>query len=148
VGAKLPVSGFGRVHIRRVRLAALLLLLTQASSLAYGLTPFMASHCRCEHGPQIPCDCPHHERLAGKDMPPCHLHAKHDPSAPTNSAHCSLRAHCGSTPPMLLLLTLASIPEVARPMPKLPTAQPSAPPASTPPSPFLSPPRQPPKATT
>src|SRR5260370_34446288 len=111
-----------RVPMRRTlrrpfgRCLALLLLLSQGLSLAHGLGPFVSGHCASEHGPDVPCDCPHHVREKGQDPPPCHLHAKADrhSDAPKPAA-CSFRAICGSSPPALFLLPIASVPSLHKP---------------------------------
>lgn len=135
-----------RLRIPSARCIALLLLFSQGVSLAYGLGPFVSGHCGCEHGPEVPCDCPHHAKHNGENPPPCHLHRKADGHAnPSKPAPCSFRARCGSTPPVLMLLAIASVPSIDEPV-----AQHWILPSTTTaivvhPSPFLSPPRPPPK---
>jgi len=130
-----------------VRCLALVLLLSQGLSLAYGVGPFVSGRCACEHGPRVPCDCPHHSTVKGEDPPPCHLHVQGHPAGePTKASSCSIRAHCGSTSPVLMLVIIASVPCPDEPRPQLLEAAASSPPLVVHPSPPASPPRPPPKA--
>src|SRR6516162_9728567 len=99
-----------RAHPAGTRPFALLLLLMLGIYSAYGITPLMTSRCGCEHGPEVPCDCPHHGNATNSPPAPCHLHAKARPAANLPSQPC-LRARCGSIPPPLILVTIFSTAE-------------------------------------
>lgn len=143
--ARVPMRSTLRLPFGRC--LALLLLLSQGISLAHGLGPFVSGHCACEHGPDVPCDCPHHVRKKGQDPRPCHLHAKADrhSDAPKPAA-CSFRARCGSSPPALMLLAIASVPSLEEPQTEISAAPVAAVPILPHPSPVFLPPRPPPKA--
>jgi len=88
---------------RGSRFFVLLLMLVQGAYLSYGLSPLMSGHCGCAHGPEVSCDCLHHEQSSGAPAP-CHLHAKARPAAQSPTPHGSFRIRCGAINPDLILL--------------------------------------------
>src|ERR1700737_550363 len=96
---------------RPLRLTGALLLVVTSLYLGYGVSPLMESRCGCLHGPEVPCDCPHHgESKSGSHPPPCHIHAKSKAPASHALPAPGLRNRCGVIHPDLILLALVSIP--------------------------------------
>jgi hypothetical protein len=124
---------------------ALLLLLTLSIYSAYGLSPLMTSRCGCEHGPEVPCDCPHHGSAHDSAPAPCQLHKKARPAANLPSQPI-LRARCGSIPPHLILVTVFSTAERPQLIPSLPPVRPGVFSPLPPPDVFRVPLKHPPKA--
>jgi hypothetical protein len=132
---------------RAIRCFAFLLLLVVGAHLSYGVSPLMASRCGCAHGPEVPCDCPHHVHADGSQPPPCHIHAKSHRAAERTSQHPCVRARCGTIPPDLVLVALVSTyepPQLAPPpaVGRLPSDSPLRPPDI-----FIFPSKHPPKAS-
>src|SRR5216683_3750224 len=127
------------------RTFAFALLLVVGIHFGYGLSPLMASQCACSHGPEVPCDCPHHLETEGQAPPPCHIHAKSRNAADRTSKEPSVWARCGTIAPDLILVALLSTFE----RPDLPSdAGPDQRPAlspARPPRTFIPPPKHPPK---
>jgi hypothetical protein len=132
--------------LRRARWVALVLLLLQGIQVAYGASPLASGHCACAHGPEIDCECPHHEGAGAEALPACHRRVKEKKRAEAADAP-ALRARCGSTGHALVLLTTVSLEQpwlpdvVARVCLPLPEEAPHAPPFHP-----LPPPRPPPRA--
>jgi len=127
------------------RTFAFAFLLVVGIHFGYGVSPLMASRCACSHGPEVPCDCPHHLETKGQAPPPCHIHAKSRNAADRTSKEPSVRARCGKIAPDLILVALLSTFE----RPDLPSdAGPDQRPAlspARPPRTFIPPPKHPPK---
>ncbi len=136
-----------RGSIRRfahTRAIAVALLLVQGTYLGYGASPFMSSRCACEHGPEVPCDCPHHVSAKGKDARPCQLHRKATSHAQP-SPESAIRVRCGAKAPDLTLLAWVTFSSEPPTLPLdyfPPEREVSVPPPDVP----ASPPRPPPKA--
>ncbi len=129
-----------------VRWGALLLLLFLGFHSAHGASPLADSHCACAHGPEVDCECPHHEGDAGDSaLPACHRRAKAEQRAKADTAP-AIRARCGSTAHALVLLVTVTLER--RELPEL-ERRPLPIPEQTPPSPlriYHSPPSPPPRA--
>lgn len=134
-----------RSESRATRPFALLLLLVLGIYSAYGLSPLMTSRCACDHGQEVPCDCPHHGSAHGSPPAPCQLHKKARPVANLPSQPC-LRARCGSIPPHLILVAVFSTTERPQLIPPPPPGRPGVFSPLPPPDVFPVPLKHPPKA--
>ncbi len=98
------------------RWVALVLLLTHGGLLAYGGSPFSQGRCECKHGPEVPCDCPHHRASAGEagdeldaDLPPCHRAMKATAPPSERTEDTGWRNHCDSSDPSLVVFALLEL---------------------------------------
>jgi len=98
-----------RLPFAHPRATVLALLLVQGVYLGYGVSPLMSSRCVCEHGPEVPCDCPHHGSAKGEHAPPCHLH-RPAPSDAKASPESAIRVRCGAKAPDLILMAWGTLP--------------------------------------
>jgi len=124
---------------------AFAILLVIGIHFGYGVSPLMTSQCACSHGPEVPCDCPHHLETDGHAPAPCHIHAKSKDAADRTSKGPCVRALCGTTAPALILVALLSTFERPRLAPDIRSEQPPTLAPARPPRTFIPPPKHPPK---
>lgn len=105
-------------HARGTRLVALFVLGVVGTYSANGISPLLTSHCACDHGIEVPCDCPHHSR-ASSPPAPCHVRLKQQAATAAPAQPC-VRAHCGSSRADLLLVGLFSTAERPQLAPEVP----------------------------
>jgi hypothetical protein len=143
--AVLNESTWALSHSRALRLTTALLLTVSALYFGYGVSPLMQSRCGCLHGPEVPCDCPHHAHSKDGPPPPCHIHAKSKAPAHKTLPLSSIRVRCGAIHPDLILVSFLSIsPPEEHPPELLPTPVLRAAPTA-PPDVFIPPSKHPPK---
>ena len=141
-----PTGRSARGLPRSTRSSAFVVLLVVGVHLGYGVSPLMASQCACAHGPEVPCDCPHHVKADGSPPPPCHIHAKSHRAADPSSRQPCVRARCGAIPPDLILVALVSTSERLELAPRPPLERLQSPSPLRPPEVFIFPSKHPPKA--
>ncbi len=86
----------------------------------WGSGTWVSAICECTHGPEVECECPHHQGGDADDasLPPCHRAAaaraaegkkKSREDAPPGS---SFKSQCGARPPAFVTLPPAEMPPV------------------------------------
>ncbi|MDQ3263787.1 MAG: hypothetical protein M3Y59_09020 [Myxococcota bacterium] len=96
-----------RQHLARFLVILLLAL--------WGSGTWVSGICECTHGPEVECECPHHQGDAeDESLPPCHRAAAAGKKrgledAPPGS---SFKSQCGARPPAFVQLPPAELPPV------------------------------------